>query len=1827
MEIMGSSFKKIVAVILLHFFTSYSTFARQIPTVTGILKTSATFTSNVITGSGSAINIISVPVVAGTLDYNVRNTISLKYDLNTDTFFLTPANIRVKVTIARLNAAGGTMPTISRKLNISINNKLNKAILEQSSVNLANGYQITMTVDSIWVNGISKRTLPRYVSVESEINLDRYYDFSSTGNTVPNNLALSATDRDCDGTSDELELTWSTPAAVPEEYQVEWYYVSNYIDSTTYYPASLFVTDFKNNSTRITTTSNSYKVSLIYPNGYIVFRVRAVGRNYSNPSEIIYGNWNVADKVNIGGLSSAYYYTISAHEKRKNWQYSITFAEEGKKKEVISYFDGSLHNRQTVTKVNSDKNVIVGETMYDYQGRPAINVLPVPVNFTCVTAGAEPVVKYYNKFNVDDTNKVYSKNDFDLDAGGACLPAAAPMDTISGASQYYSNNNPNKALQQGYLPHAKEFPFTQIEYTPDNTGRVRSQSGLGKNFKLGSGKETKFLYGQPNQLQLDRLFGSEVGDASHYKKNVVIDPNGQTSVTYLNQEGKTVATGLAGIPPTIGTSTVTRLDSLTYAAQNQTVLTVDLFNKNALGVSNVNTIPASKDQICFSSQLLVEFRSTYDFRYTLNVPTFPDACLRSGVCVSCIYDMEIQVKDECGVDLVSTVSPYKPIKRVTGNVDTTGNKLTFNTNCTVPLLKDSAKVSLVLQPGVYTINKILKVNQLAKDYYVKKYTDSVYNSCVMTLYQFQHAELNQVDTSDCYNTCASCLTALGTRDDYVSLGKGTAEQWDFLAAQCNEPCRQKTLCQESYEIMLADVSPGGQYGKFNQTTYDASSELLSVYNDTNALIPNRLTAHRANWRSPLMILNGNMYNMYLDENGVRTKVILTPATGGNYLPPVSNTSLVYLDNVANLKYTYPENLQNLSDFIAIWKPKYALSLVVFHPEYAYYVSCMDQSIKFPGDNRSSDDLDSLLFAQESFQNAVSAGFVLSNYLNPVASITKLKPIWSTATVLYDPFFTNSTFQYLTTSNPVTGSKTSTIMAGTNKYNVNLQAEMTAIVTNYNATGYSMPEVAAFMARCGGNFGTAAPASSCIAFGTDYYSFTTALNDSIRNKEWRIFRQLYFSEKQKLQFKRMNFYAKYGNDSNSDYYGGCNACIGNSNMNIFTSGMVTLNSSGAPNSLPESPIYDPSQPCGFGSYLNYEGITKRFYDPASTGLNPETAALFQNEASGQCPMAFLLQNFLSALTSSSTLTSAVSLSTVGEFNPDLYNAVNGGVTPPVFIPYLWQVTSSSGSIFSANIVDPNTSTVKCTITLDRTGTSIPSFASIIGINQLLYDATGTGTGPFKAVAIYVVGSNTLSANIKGSSSCMNLKNCTFLSECKPTQLATDLMNFFSYAKTTGQFFNSVGFPVNSSPTYDVLITPAIAGALGSISPIYYQYVSPDKLTIYYGFPAIEKLIFTYSVTSGPAGSIKSFSNIKSDPYNFYIMDGLDVNGQLVATIKGQLTKVTSSSTVVIPLGTCELPDPAECSLKEHKVRRDLEYLVNEILSKKPFSGTVNLYNNLSSFSPLLRSYQSPAVVSTTSTFTNNTSYSPNFDTLTIRFVTSPASAGCIFKLYHYRNNGTANNFGYISNVTNLEGIGSPDIAGNYYSFQAIAHYQIGTYAATDTIYGYSCWPIKNCKSCLTSPTGAPINTYTYSTAFNRATNTPYNGSNNGSFDPYWKVISTQPVDVHAAYSGSLTVFSTPPLAYDIGVVPGGVVVPGAGYINYSSTDSSLTRTSITYKTDFVMPNPLPTNTTFSLSVRAWADDAILRVSVNGVDYFKGIGGDTYGGVPATAFVYLQGWFQA
>ncbi|HUC80966.1 MAG TPA: hypothetical protein VMR70_08625, partial [Flavisolibacter sp.] len=224
-------------------------------------------------------------------------------------------------------------------------------------------------------------------------------------------------------------------------------------------PADTLNKWFKNNNTRITLTLPSYLLNLSYDSGYVLFRIR--GAQVTLPPEQVRltSPWNYqAGEEGNTTLTSGIVFT-DGHEQNLNWQYSATFAEEGKRKEVVSYFDGSLKSRQAVTINNSDNRSVVQESVYDNIGRPVVSLLPSPAN--------DSALHYFRAFNQNQAGDPFSFSDIIYSKCGATVN---PLSTASGTGQYYSPQNPFTGfIHRNYIPDALGYPFAVTEHTPDNT--------------------------------------------------------------------------------------------------------------------------------------------------------------------------------------------------------------------------------------------------------------------------------------------------------------------------------------------------------------------------------------------------------------------------------------------------------------------------------------------------------------------------------------------------------------------------------------------------------------------------------------------------------------------------------------------------------------------------------------------------------------------------------------------------------------------------------------------------------------------------------------------------------------------------------------------------------------------------------------------------------------------------------------------------------------------------------------------------------------------------------------------------------------------------------------------------------------------------------------------------------------------------------------------------------------------------------------------------------------------------------------------------------------
>ena len=679
-----------------------------------------------------------------------------------------------------------------------------------------------------------------------------------------------------------------------------------------------------------------------FEQGYVLFRVRALTYDETDLDLLIPGKWSVSSNTPQPVSSHTARIIISTpriHESDSlNWQYSASYAEEGKKKEVVSYFDGSLRSHQVVTKINTDNQSIVGETYYDHQGRAAIQALPAPTG--------DDVIGFYQNFNRNTGGQGYNRDNFDL-SPTTCDILADPMATTSGASRYYSPANPDKTDHQAYVPDAELYPFTHVEYEPDNTGRIRRQSGVGPTHQLGSDHETKYFYGKPSQEHLNRLFASEVGYFSHYKKNMVIDPNGQVSVSYMDQQGRTIATALAGNTP----ENLSALDS--NKELNPDTMTIDILDNQPVQ-PGVNPLVSSYHH-------LVTTAGYHHLNYELDGVQFTNTGnLPGGICLDCVYDLVIDVVDECGERpyLVSSIDTL-PIITTIGTIDNL---------CSTPPQNHLDSFTVYLDLGKYVITRTLSVNQEALQEQTETYLTE--SSDVVPLSDFINEAISQIDESlcdepDCEKDCEELLGESATQAQLDS---------------CKFSCEYPDICQTARDAMIGDFMPG---------------------------------VVQASWGVELNLevepTAGGQYALY-EMNQSGNTVTYTASDLTSYLTVdnqlgihFTDASLIYLDDSGNPAMVYntagelvTPNELTLEEFINSFQPSWAEALLPYHPE-----SCM---LDFCFETDDALRYNFLMASTDSYAEAYELGLLdpLGMYQNPNVpnfppSTTSLYPV--------DPFFT------------------------------------------------------------------------------------------------------------------------------------------------------------------------------------------------------------------------------------------------------------------------------------------------------------------------------------------------------------------------------------------------------------------------------------------------------------------------------------------------------------------------------------------------------------------------------------------------------------------------------------------------------------------------------------------------------------------------------------------------------------------------------------------------------------------------------------------------------
>lgn len=1614
-------------------------FAGVLPVTRGKIATPIASSSQnaqpVIIGATSASTNVAIPSVINPglayVDVLKQGVITFGVDHHYDSLFPTQ-EITVKLVIKKYaQVNGSSFSTETVLLTIWNAHQDSLAFQDKASYFFDNVEKYSIEIQEIKVDNQTVNRLPSNLYVYADLFVNRVFDFSANTNIIPvlnNTTSQTLIDSDCDQVMDKVKISWD-PIPGAEEYQLEWTFVNSYGDvAGTVIPANQLSVDYRLNSTRISTTSLSYEIGLAFDQGYLCYRLRAVGRNTNDQSKRIFGFWSsIVDEKAVHQTNYLEITPQMAFEIKKNWQYSVTFAEEGKSKEVISFFDGSLRNRQMVTRINSDNNVIVGQTIYDHQGRGTVQVLPTPVNApNCgvTTNNTAASLKYYPNWSKENgTLADFDRSSFDLSDGmDSCILATNSMDNSSGAANYYSNQNSAISNEKGYVPNANGFPYSQVEYTPDNTGRIRRQGGVGADFQLGSGHETKYYYSQPVQEQLNRMFGSEVGDYSHYQKNMVVDPNGQVSVSYLDQEGRVIATSLAGVSP----SNLIPLPSNSAAVP----ITSTLISENK---------PDAIENMSLTHNQKITFSSATDVKiaYGYEIPAFKDPLCTPNLCFDCIYDLSIAFIDECGDDLLAGANLSN---KITGRFVLSASGVTqFQTLCANgQYVYQLPQVTIPTVPvGEYQLVKTLKINQRAFDYYLAAYLDPATNSCIPSLDEQLAIEQAAFDSTSCNPlSCEACVAALGDLDTFLAAGSGTVDEYNELVASCMEPCNQKSPCEVMKEILIADLVPGGQYAEFEDQNGQFNTNIaLSIFNMSNSF-----SVANANWKHPKFIVNGTTINEYRKDDLVtRSHVVLTKINATTYLPAVDNISLVSLDPTTGIYYTYPENLTNVADFIVQFQNNlsWANSLLTYHPEYGYLKTCLDWEKPVGNETMTSNEFDKQLMLVETWNDAVTKGFIKSNYASiqnvndrlndwfiPVTTINPAK--------VYDPFWAHLPY-------------------ATQGINQAFEDRILAYQTVGGVT-YSMMQFAAIISRCGTSTIGYQPTATCTRFGDNVASSqNTQANTAMRDAEWLAFRSLYISVKQEIQQA-----IAVNNALNNPSYAGYNGCIGTGSFDPSVQMIDFAN-------YASSPYFNTNQPCNSATANLYASKTKRFVTPIEAN-NTGGSQISNNEVAyqnylvtGKCPANTALTGLLSELAQIDKLDNPTyTVNNLPSFSALELGLHNFQLTGP--LPIVSGTTNATNNQLALTWQD-NQGGTYATIALEKQPNEPITFLwdDITLLHNLQVTNTSNPNLTLFTILAKVPANGTIeNVTLTGSTS-LPIASCQFEQVCEKNQFGTDITGLLKLIAATGNFGTT--YPVQGNGAVSPnLATPVIEASIQaqSNSPINWSF---DGATNFYVTDANTGNRLVIQINAMTPANFNTMDLVNATEMEQLIVGPMhtgaivlnDASGNLLVKLNVSFFKEINGQRSAMPIGSCDLPTPIMCKSNAHQSFRELESFLAEMLPNNT-SGTYP-FSTYTAYSALLQGQ----IQTTNNAVIGTVSLVGETELLT-------ADSLCGFELAVKKDSLPESSFAIITSVGHLEVIGNPDLTGEYHDFKIAVTFTNGANVFSGFVYGTSCIGIKPCEVC-------------------------------------------------------------------------------------------------------------------------------------------------------------------
>ncbi len=234
------------------------------------------------------------------------------------------------------------------------------------------------------------------------------------------------------------------------------------------------------------------------------------------------------------------------HEDR-NWTQTEAFDINGNlKAKSKSYFDDLGKGEQIQTLDLKTNKVWAMQTLFDAQGRPALQTLSAPINDTGIILHDDDFIK-------NDSGTNYSSEDFELDSEDPS--EVGPAENTLGHYYSISNQDPENVEEKfkgNNYQDVTQYPFSRTIYSELNPGSTLRVLGGNKVDTDGNSEPDTWLNGYTFSMQASRelsqsdAFNDIVYNTIKTIKTVSRDVHGVENVVFTDTDGKTLAAARSG---------------------------------------------------------------------------------------------------------------------------------------------------------------------------------------------------------------------------------------------------------------------------------------------------------------------------------------------------------------------------------------------------------------------------------------------------------------------------------------------------------------------------------------------------------------------------------------------------------------------------------------------------------------------------------------------------------------------------------------------------------------------------------------------------------------------------------------------------------------------------------------------------------------------------------------------------------------------------------------------------------------------------------------------------------------------------------------------------------------------------------------------------------------------------------------------------------------------------------------------------------------------------------------------------------------------------------